>query len=96
MSDETEIDRLRDHSHELRETVGFAVTAIAVVQKEQEFRGKQLDRIEAAITPLAFDVTTLKTRADDARSAGGKWGSLTGSIGGLIGGFVAGLFKPGA
>ena len=110
MSDESaEIDRLRDHWHELRTAVDHTGVSVAVIQERQKGLGEQMGRIETSVTTCVDllraqngrigTIEQLTARLDErtpSGKAGGAWGGGLGTLGGLVGGFVAGLFKPGA
>ena len=86
--DPQDLDRLRDHWHDLRE-------AVAVIQERQKAQSDQLDRIEtltmAANGSLRHHterLTILETRAADGRAAGAKWGA---GFGAFVAAVIAGL-----
>lgn len=87
MSEADEIERLRQHWHDLNEAVGATGVTVAVMQERQATQGKQLDRIEAAVTKMAEKrdedsgrLTVLETRADEAKQQGAKYGAIVGGI----------------
>lgn len=97
MDEQQEIERLRDHWHELRTAMGETVTAVAVIGERQKAQGVQLDRIEAVCTKLADKsedhtgrLTVLETRQADAATAGAKWGA---GLGAGVSAAIAGLWQ---
>lgn len=111
MSDPTpqEIDRLRDHWHELRKAVDATGLTVAVIQERQKAQFEQMDRIEGAVTACTdllrtqngrlskseTQIAVLDERTNDARSAGRNWGLTAGGVGSAIGAALAYLFRGG-
>lgn len=88
MDEASEIDRLRDHWHALRSAVDAVDKSVAVLQERQKSHSAQLDRIEAAVTPLPAKVAVLEAGAAAAATSGARWGA---GVGALISALVAGL-----
>lgn len=111
MSDQVpqEIDRLRDHFHELRKAVDATGVTVAVIQERQKAQCEQMDRIEATVTACTdllrsqngrlskseIQLAVLNDRASDARKTGRNWGLTAGGVGSAIGAALAYLFKGG-
>lgn len=100
--DQSELDRLRDHWHELRNAVDATAITVAVVQERQKAHSEQMDRIESAVltcTDLLTQqngrlsrsetaIAVLEARRVDAATSGAKWG---GAVGAAVSGLIAGL-----
>ena len=92
MTDADDIERLRDHWHELREAIGVTNLTVAVIQERQKGIGAQLDRIEAAVVDLPAQVAVLEARAEDAAANGAKWGAGLGAFTAAVVSGVAAFF----
>lgn len=90
MDEQQEIERLRDHWHDLRDAVGATATTVAVIQERQSAVKEQLDRIEAAVIPLPQKIAVLEARSADAASSAAKWGA---GVGGAISALIAGAWQ---
>lgn len=91
-----DVDKLRDRLHDLADKLGAAVTRTEVTAAKLEGVTTQLGRIEDTANRIAKKVddntdriTVLETRADEARTAGTKWGAA----GGFVGGFIPGVIQ---
>ena len=94
MSDESaEIDRLRDHWHELRTAVDHTGVSVAVIQERQKGLGEQMGRIEASVVTCVEllqrqngrlgTVEQLAARLDErmpSGRSGGLWGGIVGGV----------------
>lgn len=109
MNDAEELDRLREHWHELRKAVDATGLTVAVIQERQKGIGDQMDRIETSVQ-LCTDllrqqngrlgtsetkIAVLESRYADAATAGAKWGAgVSAAVSGLIAGLAA-IFRGG-
>lgn len=103
MPNQDDIDRLRDHWHELRKAVDATGVTVAVIQERQHGIADQMDRIETSVLTCAdllqaqngrlarseTQIAVLEARQADAANSGAKWGA---GVGAAASALVAGLW----
>lgn len=73
-------DTTRQRIHDLADSVQAVMVKTAVIEERQSSVKAQLDRIEAAVTPLPERVGRLEERSQEARDTAVKWGAGFGAF----------------